>query len=147
MKNRNLQHSDQWATPPDLYAKLNEVHHFNFDPCPLNPDPDFDGLRVEWGTSNFVNPPYSAKLKAAFVDKAIIELLKGKKSVFLLPVSTSTSLFHDKILPNAYKIDFIKGRIRFGKLQDDNTVNFQGSGMFDSMIVTFCPSIKSINNG
>ena len=36
MKNRNLNHSDNWATPKEFYDKLNEEFNFDFDPCPLN---------------------------------------------------------------------------------------------------------------
>ena len=36
MKNRNLNHSDSWATPPAFYKELNKEFNFNFDPCPLN---------------------------------------------------------------------------------------------------------------
>jgi hypothetical protein len=50
---------------------------------------------------NFINPPYSRKLKEAFIRKALEESKKGKTCVLLLPVSTSTAIFHDVILPNA----------------------------------------------
>ena len=36
MKDRNLNHSDSWATPPSLYDELNAEFNFDFDPCPLN---------------------------------------------------------------------------------------------------------------
>lgn len=36
MKNRNLDHSDNWATPDWLYNELNNEFKFDFDPCPLN---------------------------------------------------------------------------------------------------------------
>ena len=39
--------SPHWATPKDLYEKLNAEFGFNFDPCPLHAD--FDGLAMEWG--------------------------------------------------------------------------------------------------
>lgn len=38
MKNRNLKHSDNWATPKDFYDKLNAEFVFDSDPCPLNYD-------------------------------------------------------------------------------------------------------------
>jgi hypothetical protein len=41
---------------------------------------------------------------------------KGKVCVFLIPVSTSTKLFHKYIKPNATEIEFVEGRIKFGKL-------------------------------
>ena len=52
MKNRNLKHSDNWATPKEFYDKLNVEFLFDFDPCPLNTNditPDNDGLLIEWG--------------------------------------------------------------------------------------------------
>lgn len=69
---------------------------------------------------------------------------KGKLSVFLIPVSTSTSLFHEFIKPNATSIEFIKGRIRFGKINDQGEfylpLNSNGksqNGTKDSIIVIF----------
>ncbi len=111
MKNRNLDHSDNWATPKELYNKLNDEFHFDFDPCPLNDGeilPENDGLLIEWGKRNFINPPYSKELKEQFIKKAIQESKKGKVCVMLLPVSTSTKIFHDHIQPNAIEIRFIK---------------------------------------
>ena len=140
MKNRNLIHSDNWATPNDFYEKLNLEFNFDFDPCPLNENvitEDKDGLIIDWGKRNFINPPYSRKLKEAFVNKAIDESKKGKLCVLLLPVSTSTNLFHEKIKPNAKEIRFIKGRIKFiGKNTKGEIVNNK-SPMHDSMIVVF----------
>ena len=63
--------SDNWRTPTSLYNTLNEEFNFDFDPCPLKESPDFDGLRIPWGQSNFVNPPYSNWQK--WVDKGYQE--------------------------------------------------------------------------
>ena len=30
-----------------------------FDPCPLNREPEFDGLKIDWKTKNYINPPYN----------------------------------------------------------------------------------------
>jgi len=60
MKNRNIEHSDNWATPKEFYNQLNKEFNFDFDPCPLHST--FDGLKTEWGKVNFVNPPYSKDL-------------------------------------------------------------------------------------
>lgn len=67
---------DDWKTPSDFYQKLDAIYHFDFDPCPYQAD--FDGLKVEWGRVNFINPPYTRKLKEAFVEKALEESRKGK---------------------------------------------------------------------
>ena len=140
MKNRNLNHSDNWATPKDFYDTLNKEFNFDFDPCPLNHGditPDKDGLMIEWGERNYINPPYSRRLKEAFVHKAIQESKKGKICVMLLPVSTSTKLFHEYIQPNAKEIRFVKGRIKFLGINTKGVYVTNKSPMHDSMIVVF----------
>ena len=147
MKNRNLDHSDNWATPKEFYDELNAEFNFDFDPFPLNKEKitsDKDGLLIKWGKSNFINPPYSRKLKEEFVKKGILESQKGKICVFLIPVSTSTKLFHNYIQPNAKKIIFLNGRIKFGKLDKNgkfyiplNAKGKEQTGTKDSMIVVF----------
>jgi phage N-6-adenine-methyltransferase len=136
MKNRNLKNSDNWETPKQFFNKLNQEFNFDFDPCPINHDINlWNGLEIEWGKRNFINPPYSRKLKEAFVKKAIKESKKGKLCVLLLPVSTSTKLFHDFILPNKKEIRFIKGRIKFIGFNTFGEKVTNKCGMHDSMIV------------
>lgn len=142
MKDRNLKADDNWATPNEIYERLNKEFKFDFDPCPYNENeitPETDGLLKDWGKNNFLNPPYSRKLKTAFIEKALEEKKKGNTTVMLLPVSTSTKLFHELILPNAADIEFVKGRIKFQK-KDHQTGEFytpKNGGMHDSMIVIF----------
>lgn len=136
MKNRNLKNSDNWETPKDLYNKLNDEFNFDFDPCPINHDLNkWNGLQIEWGKSNFINPPYSRKLKEQFVKKAIEQSKKQKLCVLLLPVSTSTKLFHDHILPNKKEIRFIRGRVKFIGTNTFGEKVTNKCGMHDSMIV------------
>jgi len=138
MKNRNLTHKDDWKTPIDFYTTLNKEFDFDFDPCPLNHDTKkWDGLVIDWGERNFINPPYSLKLKEAFVQKAVKEMKKGKLCVVLLPVSTSTRLFHDWVLPNQTEIRFIRGRLKFGGVNTKGEAVDNKPGMHDSMIVVF----------
>jgi len=140
MKNRNLDHSNNWATPKDFYDKLDQEFNFDFDPCPLNLNeitPDNDGLLIEWGQRNYINPPYSRELKEKFVIKAIEESKKGKLCVMLLPVSTSTKLFHDHILPNKKEIRFVKKRIKFLGINTKGEYVTNKAPMHDSMIVIF----------
>jgi hypothetical protein len=82
-----------WLTPPDLYAALDAEFHFDFDPCPYPLPPGFDGLRCEWGSRNYVNPPFGSiihhgkkKGPTAWVRKAIAEQAKGRLSVLVYPV-------------------------------------------------------------
>lgn len=140
MKNRNLDNHDNWETPKELYDELDAEFDFNFDPCPIcfgEITPDKDGLLIDWGERNFINPPYSRKLKDAFVKKAIEESNKGKLCVMLLPVSTSTVLFHDYIQPNADEIRFVRGRIKFIGINTFGEKVSNKAGMHDSMIVIF----------
>lgn len=160
MKNRNLDHKDDWATPPKFYDELNKEFNFDFDPCPFHHDMSWDGTEVDWGQRNFVNPPYSQKLKEAFINKALEESKKWKTSVLLIPCSTSTKIFHDVIKPNAKEIRFVRGRLPFRGINSkwqkvnyhliwdwkDTEIEFEGkiipeyvknSGMHDSMIVIF----------
>ena len=102
--------SDSWGTPIEVYKSLDDEFHFNDDPCPLNDDPIIDGLAREWGTSVFMNPPYSDP--APWVRKAYEESLRGKVVVGLLRGDTSTKWFHDWVLDKA-EIRFIKGRLHF----------------------------------
>jgi site-specific DNA-methyltransferase (adenine-specific) len=134
MKNRNLQHSDNWATPRALYDALNAEFNFDYDPCPLNGRGGLDG---DWGERNFINPPYSRKLKESFVKKAVEQSKKGKLCVMLLPVSTSTALFHDWIKPHAREIRFIRGRVRFLGTNTKGEYVTNKAPMHDSMIVIF----------
>jgi site-specific DNA-methyltransferase (adenine-specific) len=118
--------SDNWATPDDVYNKLNEEFNFNFDPCPLNNNPDFDGLTVDWGSSTFVNPPYSDIKK--WCEKSYNEWKKGKTVVMLIPSRTDTRYWHDYIM-KATEIRFIKGRLKFGSSKN--------SAPFPSAIIVF----------
>lgn len=80
-----------WLTPKDVYDKLDLEFHFDFDPCPY-PRPDgFDGLKMPWGSSNYVNPPF--KGPTAWVRKAIEEYKKGKKVVFVFPIDKWIHMF------------------------------------------------------
>lgn len=145
MKNRNINHSDNWKTPAYVYDTLNEIFKFDFDPCPLSTEKDenenwiihFDGLEIGWGESNFINPPYSQKLKEAFIMKALEESKKGKTCVLLIPVSTSTKIFHEIILPNASKIWFVKKRIKFEGVNTFGEFVNNKAPMHDSMIIVF----------
>jgi hypothetical protein len=82
-----------WLTPADLYARLNAEFDFTFDPCPYPLPEDFDGLTCEWGSVNYVNPPFGSiihqgkkKGPTAWVRKAIEEWRKGKTVVLVYPV-------------------------------------------------------------
>ena len=143
MKNRSRHYGDNWETPKDVFEKLNAEFGFDHDPCPLffgEIKPENDGLLLPWGKCNFINPPYSRKLKEAFVKKAIEVSKTGATCVMLLPVSTSTKLFHQFIKPNAKEIRFWEGRIKFKGVNTKGEYVENKSPMHDSMIVVFKPT-------
>ena len=156
MKNKSAIASDTWLTPIDFYLPLNDRFGFaNFDPCPADNDIFlFDGLKVDWMDRTYCNPPYSRKIKEDFIIKAHKQSLQNKLVVLLLPVSTSTKIFHNLILPNA-KVEFLKGRLKFEGIDGDgnwvnpncgmgslknipeNAKQVNRSGQNDNMIVIF----------
>tara|TARA_R100000734_G_C3304859_1_gene95363 strand:+ start:548 stop:1009 length:462 start_codon:yes stop_codon:yes gene_type:complete len=102
---------DLWRTPSYIIQDLWEEFGLSmFDPCPSDYDGSFDGLEIEWGKVNFVNPPYS-KMKE-WIAKCHEEWKKGKTVILLIPPRTCTSYWHEYIEGNA-EIRFIKGRVRF----------------------------------
>ena len=125
--------TDSWSTPQTLKDKLNEEFDFDdFDPCPLNDNPDSDGLQIEWASKTFVNPPYSKlgstkKNGLGWVEKAHQEAQKGKLVVMLVPARTDTKWFHEIVLENGYEVRFLKGRLKFG--------GKKGSAPFPSILV------------
>ena len=128
--------SDEWATPQDIYNKLDREFHFDLDPCSTieNHKTDLyftveqDGLKQNWaGHKVFCNPPYSNISK--WVEKAFRESKNDHTIIVLLiPARTDTRYFHNFIL-NRAEIRFIKGRLKFG--------NQKNSAPFPSMIVIF----------
>jgi hypothetical protein len=84
-----------WLTPPNIFDELNDEFEFDFDPCPFPKPEDFDGLRSEWGESNYVNPPFGSytdvidhkkKGPTAWAKKSIKEFKKGKRVIFVYPI-------------------------------------------------------------
>jgi hypothetical protein len=98
--------NDNYATDKSIL----EMFKGWFDPCPLNDNPDIDGLNINWEDRTYVNPPYSKP--HLWVNKAIEENKKGKTIVMLLRMDTSTRWFKD-LQENGAKFLWISGRLRF----------------------------------
>ena len=133
MKVRKKIHDD-WKTPEWLLDQIKKEFGEFFDPCPIHAD--FNGLEIDWKDINYINPPYSRKDKELFIRKAFEESKKGKICIMLLPVSTSTKIFHEIIYPNA-EIRFLKGRVKFIGINTAGKKVTNKCGMHDSMLVIF----------
>lgn len=92
--------SHSWIIPPEIYNPLVKEFGPMFDPCPYkqNKEDVIDGINIEWGQVNWVNPPFR-KADAVnghgptdFVRKAIAEQKKGKTSVLILPVQNYVNM-------------------------------------------------------
>lgn len=115
--------SHSWLIPPEIYGPLNEEFGFDFDPCPYkqNKADVIDGIWIEWGKINWVNPPFrrcdavNDHGPTAFVRKAIEEQQKGKTSVLILLVQSYVTL----LLNAGAKIRPV-GRVRWLNGKDPN---------------------------
>lgn len=124
--------TDLFATPQDLFNKLNAIYSFTLDPCATHENykcnyfftKEDDGLSRDWGQEVvFMNPPYGREI-GKWVKKAYES---GCKVVCLLPARTDTKWFHDYCTKG--RIEFLKGRLKFGE--------HKNPAPFPSMIVVF----------
>lgn len=120
--------TDHWSTPVDVYKTLDAEFRFDYDPCPLYGGED--GLKSDWGNTNFVNPPYS-DIKN-WVKKTWEQSLLGKTVVLLIPSRTDTRWWHEFVMKG--EIRFIKGRLKFS--------NSKNNAPFPSCIVIFKKEFK-----
>jgi len=74
-----------WLTPTEFMKKLRKEFDFDFDPCPFPRSENFDGLVLDWGKCNWVNPPFTGGVMS-WIRKAILEREKGRMSVIVLPI-------------------------------------------------------------
>ena len=144
--------SGDHETPWDFYEQLNREFYFDLDVCAswqntkhptfygYQKNGDFtDGLKEPWGHENadvvaYANPPYGKGIRD-WLAKAIHERDNNNvTSVFLLPVRSDTSWYHEFVLAEASEIRFIRGRLKF-----EGT---ESSAPFPSMIVIYYPKPK-----
>ena len=117
--------TDDWATPQDLFDKLNDKYRFTLDVAASSSNskcadwfgldhPDEsrrDGLNAQWYGNVWCNPPYGRVIRD-WVKKAYI--YQGL-SVLLVPSRTDTAWFHDYCyLSDRVRIEFLRGRVKFG---------------------------------
>ena len=76
--------SDEWATPQELFDRLNAVFHFDLDPaatpenakCAKYYTTKENGLVQSWRGNVWLNPPYGREI-GAWVKKAYEEVTRG----------------------------------------------------------------------
>jgi hypothetical protein len=127
--------NDVVETPDELYRMLNEEFQFDFDPAPVWPNNvmEWDGLKVDWGKSNFINPPYSHIGK--WFEKAVKEMHKGNVSVFLVPMRMTPKYWVKWVYPYAQELRVIADRIQFK--------NYEGKAPFPIGIVVYKPTLTT----
>lgn len=138
MLNEGLMSSNRkdWATPWDLYNRLDKEFNFTLDVCATKENTkcsrffsiEDNCLNQSWaGEVCFMNPPYGQEI-TFFVEKAKEEAEKGAIVVGLLPARTDTRWFHEFVYGIA-EIRFIRGRVKF--------VGASASAPFPSMIAVW----------
>lgn len=143
---------DDWATPHDLFARLDAEFRFCWDVAAnrlnskkgenyFGPGSEYgeDALVIPWGpfvSACWCNPPYSRGLQGRFIAKAAAERLNGITTVMLLPARTDTKAFHAAIWDcvkqqprDGVEVRFLPGRLKF--------VGAPASAPFPSLIVIF----------
>jgi len=136
--------TDVWATPWDLIQwveaefgqlVLDAAANKDNTKAPDYITPEQDALVTPWLTeytqegTTWCNPPYG-RSAVKFVIRAIEQVANGncKRVVMLLASRTDTKMFQDHIFPNASRVHFVKGRLKFGG---------KGPANFPSVIVVF----------
>ena len=116
--NRFASNNQEYATPWDLFNKLNDEFNFTLDVCANKINhkcekyytEEQNSLLMEWHGVCWMNPPYKDMKK--WVIKAYNESRKNDTTVVcLIPARTNTNWWHEYCMKG--EIKFIKGRPKF----------------------------------
>jgi phage N-6-adenine-methyltransferase len=126
--------TDDWATPQDLFDKLNELYGFDLDVCASKDNAkckkffsvEDNGLAQPWTGTCWMNPPYGREI-GKWMSKAYESSKTGAKVVCLVPARTDTAWWHDYAMNG--EVTFLRGRLKFG--------NSKNSAPFPSALVVF----------
>lgn len=133
--------SDMWATPQDLFDKLNDKFNFETDVCAIEQNakcanyysPEQDGLQQEWIGNCWMNPPYGREI-SKWMEKAYTSAVThGATVVCLVPARVDTKWWHD--FATKGEITYLKGRLKFGDCKN--------SAPFPSAVVVFRPTVEA----
>jgi phage N-6-adenine-methyltransferase len=114
-----MDNMDNWRTPPEIFNKLNDEFHFDFDAAAdetnhLCAKWGSDSLRIsEWdGSRVFCNPPYGRQL-APFVWKCLEQSWRGRIVVALIPMRTRAEWWHSAVIGEAVEVRCVRKRPHF----------------------------------
>lgn len=99
------------TTPQWLLEYICSEFPCDFDPCALQENAAFDGLRDHWQGFSFVNPPYSET--QAWVEKAAREAEDGNFSVLLIPAVFNSLYWRETVYSHASEIRIFTCPIKF----------------------------------
>ena len=125
-----------WATPQDLFDKLDKEFNFDLDVCADVTNAkckryysiEDDALSKTWKGYCFMNPPYGREI-TKWVKKADHSAETGEATVVcLLPSRTDTKWWHEYIM-RADTVWFVKGRLKFD--------GHKNSAPFPSVVAVF----------
>lgn len=115
--------TDEWLTPPEIIKALG---HFDLDPCSPVVRPwdtaDFhntiesDGLASGWFGRVWLNPPYGPE-----TGKWLAKLAAHNNGIALIFARTETQAFFDWVWNCATAVLFIKGRLRFHRVNGEQS--------------------------
>lgn len=120
MRVHAMSRSDDWETPPELFAQLDAEFHFTLDvaasfentKCARFCSTELSGLAADWSRDVcWMNPPYGREI-AVWMRKAFEESQRGATVVCLVPARTDTRWWH-AYAERATERRFLKGRLRF----------------------------------
>jgi phage N-6-adenine-methyltransferase len=138
---------DDWATPPDLFQKLDREFHFSLDPCCkvatakcrkfVAFDLGQDGLSASWREEVvFMNPPYGRDIAGWMSRAARAAREEGATVVALVPCRPDTAWWHDSVMGAAAEIRLLRGRLAYyvhGRAG--------GSAPFPAVVIVYRPGV------
>jgi len=134
--------TDEWATPPEVFDKLDAEFKFTLDPCATKGNhkcfkyytKETNGLLQPWVNNRvYMNPPYGRSI-TAWMRKAYDEALLGSVVVCLVPARTDTAWWHAYAMKG--EIRFVRGRIGFIKKDADDKPTV-AKAPFPSAVIVF----------
>ena len=113
--------TDDWATPPEVFAALDAEFRFQLDVCASARNAKCerfftvadDGLAQQWTGRVWMNPPYGRTI-GAWMAKAAESARADATVVCLVPARTDTAWWHEHVMAAASEVRLVRGRLKFG---------------------------------